>query len=286
MAEMKTLIRIARNKRGVFLALGMLFIGIVLVSHAVLLGRNAQQAEELAAKLAALDRVYDLDASLQKSIREIFFAKSGISAQMTNTSISFLEVIPNLQASLLNTTMRSFESYIESKIPSVNISTKIIALEMPISISPLNINYTHTGFGGQDIIIKTKQQNFNGFNVGIILNQNVTGCSAEFEEQGSLNFSYNIIGPDGNTCSGSSMVAWDEESEVEINGEALKIELEDGQLSITFDEEGLRGTVNTTLLASVTKATALTYPPALVSITENTTRIHKDSSVTLMRLPS
>jgi len=274
------------KKRGAFLTLGVFIVGVVLLAQASFIFENARQSEDIVVALASIDRIYEIDTSLQQSVQKIFFERSGISISMTNGSVAFLENMPNTAASGFNASMKSLESFVEETLPDVNISSQLATSQLPLSVSSLDINYTHSAYGGNDILVKPQQQNFIGYRVVIVLNQNVTGCQTDMESPGSLNFSYFITGPNGNACESSSTIQWGEESEIGVNGEDLKIEIEDGTLSIVFDEPTLSGTVNTTILASVPPTASISLPPAYTTIFQNATGARKESSVALMRLPS
>ena len=109
-------------KRGILFSLGLMLLSSVILLLAVLIFHNAQKAEEIIGKLIVLDRVYDLDNSIQKSVSDIFMIKSGISINITNNSVFFEEILPNDNLELLNSSMFGFKNFVENNISNINLT--------------------------------------------------------------------------------------------------------------------------------------------------------------------
>jgi len=185
MVKMK---KIRTCRKGILFTLGLTFLTLVVLSLAILIFHNAQKYEEITAKLAALDRVYELDTSIGQSLKDIFRLRSGISINVTNESISFEENMPNYNLEILNNSIDSFKRFIESNLSNVNLTITDMD-EVPLMISPYNIAYTHKE-NGSDIEVLPASINFDGYFVSIDTDKNVS-CAWD-EQAGTLNLSLEV----------------------------------------------------------------------------------------------
>ncbi|MBU0629262.1 MAG: hypothetical protein KKC75_08810 [Nanoarchaeota archaeon] len=237
----------SKCKRGMLFTLGMTLLSFVVLSLAILVFHNAQKSEILVSKLAVLDRVYELDTSIQQSLRDIFYLKSGISVNITEDSIIFQESLPNPNKESFNASMTSFKRFIESNLSNVNISIGSIVSQLPLTIQPNSIIYKHVDFGDKQIEVIPEQINFEGYSIQMIINKNVTSCSWD-TESGSFTLSIIVTGPNGAECSGSQPIDPSEENEVNINNEDIEINIESNVLSISIDDDSTTADVQTTIL--------------------------------------
>lgn len=76
-------------KRGALLTLGITFVSLTVLSLATLLLRNAETSEERLIEFGAFDRLYNLDASAQASIREMIKTLSTLSMTINGTNVTF-----------------------------------------------------------------------------------------------------------------------------------------------------------------------------------------------------
>ena len=193
MVEMRKL----KSKKGVLFTLGLTFLTLVVLALAILIFHNSQDYEEIISKLAVLDRVYELDTSIHGSLGDIFNLKAGISIDITDSGVSFEEVLPNGNIKSFNNSLFQFKTFIESNLSNVNLTITNIE-ELPLTIIPKDIVYKHREDGG-NIEVVPEQLNFNGYSLFIDTNKNVT-CSWDVSgEMQSLNFSLEVKG-DATNC--------------------------------------------------------------------------------------
>ncbi|MBU2497157.1 MAG: hypothetical protein KJ767_03815, partial [Nanoarchaeota archaeon] len=194
-----------------------------------------KQSENLFVQ-GTIERVTNLDASIQKSVTDLFENSAGISIQNSGNNIIIYEAIPvNLVE--FQTKLTDFEAFVENKLTTVEINSNI--QEMPLILSPKGIEYTHNQ-NGDKIIIK----NINlaqSYEIKFTFPQGEEGaCPITFNEA-SGDLSVKIIADD---------VLSECEQEKSINPESLSqatIVHENGNIIVTIDNNQIeisRSSVN------------------------------------------
>lgn len=229
---MVKMIRLRINKKGILFTIGLTFLTLVVLMLAVLVFHNAQKSEEMIAKLVVLDRVYDLGNSIRQGLRDIFRLKSGISINITDSGVSFEEILPNTNRATFNNSLNQFKGFIESNISNINLTIMGIG-EMPLRIMPNNIVYKHKG-NWSDIEVLPTSINFDGYSIFIDSDKNVS-CSWDVES-GGFNLSLEVKG-DAIGCSYTSqMIDPNDDGEISIvspeDGNIMLIEVDNGRLLI------------------------------------------------------
>ena len=269
------------SRKGILFTLGLTFLGLVIMALAVLIFHNAQKSEGIVSKLVVLDRVYDLDSSIEKSLVEIFNQKSGITVSVDG-NVSFQESFPNLNVAEFTNSMNDFKTFIESNFSNINISVSEIVSEVPIVIMPYNITYKHVNYGGKQIEVVPQQINFEGYSVSVSIDENVSSCDSEVDE-GDFNLLINVTGLGGSSCSVSELIDALGENEIEINDETVEIEIEDGVLTITIDEESdVSAELDVKVLTSEDEIVYLEYKPVVIDIDFSEFGIYKSGKVRIV----
>ena len=234
-------------KRGILFSLGLMLLSSVILLLAVLIFHNAQKAEEIIGKLIVLDRVYDLDNSIQKSVSDIFMIKSGISINITNNSVFFEEILPNDNLELLNSSMFGFKNFVENNISNINLTITNVE-ELPLIVIPQRITYAHKD-NWSNVEVVPESMNFNGYSLIIDTDKNVS-CVWDVNS-GSLNFSLEVRGDVINCDFTSEMIDPSVENEIRIDS------IEEGNIMIikTFDNGKL--SINLTRDISIAARTGL-----------------------------
>jgi len=244
--------RKSKSKKGVLFSLGLTFLSLLILSLAVLIFHSTQGSESIASKIAIIDRVYELDVSIGQSLKDIFQIKSGIVINITNTSVYFQEALPNTNADSFNASMKSFKSFIELNMSYVNITLNETLDDLPLKVMPYDITYRHAGFGGKNIEIVPNTINFNGYSVFMRLNKNVSSCNWNIQE-GSFNFSVEIIGPNGDSCSNSVYIEPSGVNSVIVNGN-VNVYVDDNILQISIDGSDTNAEIKAGIIANTNNA--------------------------------
>ena len=159
-------------KKGAFFTLGIMIVVILLFALTSLIYKNSLESKNRVADMGVLDRVFDIDHSIQKSLRRIFIIDSGLDISITNYSISFLEPLPpNTQDEVFKSDNARFKTYVENANrdnPKITINNTKFAENLTLHLKPHNIIYTHPeGFGNEEIDIVPEEVNMKGYNFTI-----------------------------------------------------------------------------------------------------------------------
>lgn len=189
-------------KKGILFTLGLSFLAISIFSLAMIIFHESLESEDVFLRFASLDRAYELDASLQNSIKQIFYAKSGMSISVEDSTISIQEYIPNQNKDQLTSALNSFRNYVESNDSNVDINVGEITDNMSFVIEPYNINYTHSFENKIAYIIPSEYANITSYVLNLDTgNVNFTTYSWDFVPSGIKTFEINVQDNSGNSDS-------------------------------------------------------------------------------------
>lgn len=127
-----------KGKKAVFLTITLLMFALILFSLSSLFIKQ-KQSENFFVQ-GTINRVLNLDASIQKSITDLFKKHAGISIVNSKNTITITESLPS-DFSTFRTKLESFEQFVENEFSSIKINADI--QEMPLNLSPKGILYTH-----------------------------------------------------------------------------------------------------------------------------------------------
>ena len=253
--------KLNRSKKGVFLALGLTFLALVLLSLGILVLNYSTSDEDTVVTLNIVDRVYELKSSIERGFFQIFNAKSGIIVNITNQTIEFKENLPNANNGSFSAQMTSFEDFVERNFPNVAIEIVEIKKEVPLIITPSNVTYRHKDFGGKEIRIEGK--GMLSYKITVIISENVTGCTIEDFDPGNTNLTIFAFGTFGTNCMASQLVDPSRDTEIEIDGvggENISIDLNNNIMKIKAKGSA---TVHSVLGFNTTQQLHIEYPEAL-----------------------
>ncbi len=164
---------------GVFYSIGFfLLMGVFLLFTFVVLKESRFTNERLTDDVA-LVKIHSLDESIQKSFRDLFFLTSGISLSTSANSLTFMEVLPNVQNTSFKNNLSLFKQFIESNY-SVTFNTTEIANNLSLFVNPYGIRFTHLSYGGKTLKVFYDTTNFAGFNLTLTVTVplNVNSCTS------------------------------------------------------------------------------------------------------------
>ncbi len=261
-------------KKGALFTLAFSFLGILLLALAFTVHSNEQQYDDQVLTLSVLDRIYEIDSSIDKSLKDLFYLNSGIIINKTPTTIDFIESLPNSNS--INTSFLEFKNFAEKNISNINLKLDTILTEIPLQIKPYDITYKHSS----DIIFVIYPTiNFNGFDISIQLNGNISTCTSDVES-GTFPFSLTVQDTKGSTCIWSDPIDSSDDSEFEINNELI-IEFDENQLEIRLENSSLTSIIKTSISLSNTNQSYVRFANPSLSINYTDFGILKESYTTL-----
>lgn len=190
-------------KKAILFTLGLFFLAITVFSLAIIIFHGSLKSEDVFLRFVSLDRVYELDVSLQNSIKEIFNAKSGMSVSSTGSTVSFQDYLPNQNKGQLISALNNFRNYVELNNSNIDIDVSEIIENMSLVIWPYNITYKHL-FSGDNITYVSPSAESNITSYIIYLNTrnvNFTTYSWDIVPSGSNTFELNVQDDQGNSDS-------------------------------------------------------------------------------------
>ena len=141
------------TSRGVFFTLGMLFLASTLFSLALAAHAFSQAHRELLVDLLALDRVSALDGSIQNGFQEIFDQMAPVSITLDGYRVTFTENLPSDQVDAFNDALQAYIDFLEATYPEVDLNITLTDQELPLRITPNDVEFTHDDGLGQDRVL-------------------------------------------------------------------------------------------------------------------------------------
>lgn len=128
-----------KGKKAVFLTVSIVLFALILFSLSSLFIKQKQNESFFIQ--ASLDRITNLDESIQKSITDLIREKAGLSVKIVNHSVIIKQ---NLPANLTNidVSLADFESFVEDKVATVNIDYAIS--DLTFNLTPQGIIYQNS----------------------------------------------------------------------------------------------------------------------------------------------
>jgi len=119
---------------------------------------------------------------MQNVLRNLF-KSSWIDLEIDNelNLVSFKEKIPS-NNTVFNLTLMNFKNFTESNFDYVNLNLDNIAKELPLIITPSNIEYKHLNFGERIIEITPASINFDKYEIFLDFNENIVSCPSAYSE--------------------------------------------------------------------------------------------------------
>src|SRR3989344_247787 len=156
-------------KVGAYYTIGFLLIMLVFLALIILVNKEFKLSIERFSEDAGFEKIHNIDDSIQKSLRDIFFSSSGISVSATQTSASFSETLPNSEDNNFKSNITKFKDFIETNY-SVIFDTDEITTNLPLILKPHGITYSHSDYGDNILSISYNDNNFGGFQVTLNIN--------------------------------------------------------------------------------------------------------------------
>src|SRR3989344_6936946 len=111
----------AKMKKAVLFTLSMLLLVALVFSLSLIFSDLNKYNVDRFSELSIIDRLYDIDSSLQKSIKKVFNAYSGIIIDINNLNVTIQESLPNTNKNQFNEKINSFKNYTESQFNNIKL---------------------------------------------------------------------------------------------------------------------------------------------------------------------
>ena len=149
-------------KKAVLFTLSMLLLVTLVFSLSLIFSDLNKYNADRFSELSILDRLYDIDSSLQNSIKKVFNAYSGIITDINKLNVTIQESLPNANKNQFNEKINSFKNYTESQFNNIKLDIDQLNNNAELIINGISYNHNNN-FGGNIINIVPKQINFDTY---------------------------------------------------------------------------------------------------------------------------
>ncbi len=126
--------------KGVMFSLMFVFLTTLLIILSTLIFRTALSSEEYATEIALMNRLYDLDQSLQQITRQLLIANTFLFASQ-NRSATITQDLPFQNDAALNVSFTNLKNFIEPDDAAIRFSSASFNAKQ-FQINPYMINYS------------------------------------------------------------------------------------------------------------------------------------------------
>ena len=213
-------------KKAVLFTVSLIMISSIVLALAVLNFTNAQRGKDRLAEFGSLDRMYEISNSIAFGFKQIFNDNSGINITLNGLEVTFEENLPNNNDDTFSNMVQGYKNYIESEDANIRITIDELKEDLILGIHPYNITYGHDPFGGNKIIVKTEQINYNKYYVEIDPGFSINSCTWS-TSLGSLVFQ---LKTDDAQCDDTVSIDESQNNIININNGGLIITINNGMI--------------------------------------------------------
>ncbi len=184
---------------GVYYSIGFFLIMVVFLGFIIVILKGFNLSTERFSEDSALEKINNIDKSIQESFNDIFDITSGITIRIVGNNLTFIETLPNPNANNFKNNISSLKKFIEGNY-SINFTTTDINNNLSLYVKPLGITIIHPNYSDKKVIVTNLQSNFDGYSLTLTTEKNLNSNSCT--SSGSSTSPYlnvNAIGSTG-TC--------------------------------------------------------------------------------------
>lgn len=200
-------------KKAIFFSLGLTMFAFVVLTLSLIFAENASRYDNRFAELASINRIYDLDTSLQKAISKLFSLDSGMTYTASYTEAVFQQDFP-LNFTELNASYNTFRNFII--IREKNIAIDTLSSNVSLKVSPQGILYWQNLSRNSSHFSSNNQKPTSYYFIIDFLELNITGCSSS-SFSGNFSFSVAAVGGNGSSCNMTLSVNPDQYSSATVS---------------------------------------------------------------------
>ncbi len=215
--------------KGILFTLGLTLFALLILVITTLIFNVFEDMKGIVNEELALDNLYELDVSIQKSFNKIVEKKSGINFEIKGKEIIINETLPNLNANSFKNETAEFKQFLDSKFSNAVLNNDLIE-ELPITVRPYDLVYKHNKYGDKKIIIQHKD-NATAYTL-YFFNKDINS-TVEFNDFTPGNIDFTIIYESGSKDTKSHKIDPAQSSRANIR-------LESGSLDITINNNEIR----------------------------------------------
>ena len=264
------------NNKGISYTLSLMLFSLVFLALGLLFFQHSVEVSELYAYSSFNHKMYETDTSIQNMFSEAFLINSPVTVNTTKTSLTVQQNLPvnfNEQESL----MQELKTYVENDFNKVNISLENFFSKHLLTLKPYDIAVK---FEDSKTIEIENNSAITGYLVSLSFSNNITGCSINVNNGGSLLLNFSATSSSG-SCSGDYVNVADANINFNNNGNAVSYII-DGDGKMTLDSNATT-TSEVTVLFTETDNPLLEIPID-IELVDTAFKFSKNSYVTFPSL--
>lgn len=207
------------GKKAFLFTLSFVLVTLAILSFANFVLKESGKERIIFQEYVLMNRLNDIDGSLQSSIKDIFATYSGIKASASNSTVIFEESIPG-SPDRFESELSSLKNFAELNETSLKIIINESILKLPVSVMPQDIMYSHN-FSRREIILDSVQsmnESVLKYKTTITFEENVT-CSWDFYP-GDFEYELEAISPKDSGCDHDRLISLSQNATITIISES------------------------------------------------------------------
>jgi len=194
---------ICSGRKAFMFTLGFVLVALAILSFTKFVFKESDDEKTLFQQYVVMNRLDDIDRSLQDSIRDTFGAYSNTKAYFSNSTVVFEESLPN-DMDLFESRMNRLKNFAEANESSLRININETISDMQMTVYPSDLIYTHNFTNREMMIIPKDINDVMKYKTTITVYENVT-CDWAFMA-GDFDYELNVISPDNAGCDHDRLV--------------------------------------------------------------------------------
>lgn len=201
-------------KKGILMSLGMTFLIFSLYYLTLTIAHYHQDESNLFNEIAPLQRLGELDTSLQLAVKRTFMDSLSLDLNIINGALIITQPLP-LNSSNLATNLDALKSFVEGNFSGVNVTVSDLKKSSQVMIMPANFSYEQD-YSANTTIINVTDLNATSYDIAFQFYSNITSCSNSVTA-GTFNLTVRAYGFSNTSCIVSKLVNIQGTNSVDIN---------------------------------------------------------------------
>ncbi|MFA4886616.1 MAG: hypothetical protein WC595_00215 [Candidatus Nanoarchaeia archaeon] len=228
--------------KGMIISILFFFLSALLLTLGIYVLTTAHQTELRTQEIGTLMRTADLDASIQKAIRDTFTSSSGMTFIVNATTFTIIEPFPN--TNLINNSLNALKQHVQTTEPSIVFNLANITR---LRLTPYDYFYTKAFENATLLNLTPTSTNYNSYTFTFTTSNYPVG-TITFLDSDAGSFNILIVSKNSTTETRSNRsvnILTPLEAEIAgINGGKIEID-------IVNQSVGIKNTLNLTILSNI-----------------------------------
>lgn len=268
--------------KGIFFSIGLSLLAFEVLSLSATTVVYRQEMQDSLQSVSAMERSYNVFKSIESDLSEIVIHTSGIEIDIDSNRVTFTEQIPNQQESIYQGILDKYEEFALNNTDNIQLQLSEMRNTFTLTVNNGCINYTHTSFG-EDILVIPSISSLANYSIVIVSLGNITPCTWNISDgNNSLPVSVNIYGSSGG-CSNTVLVDPSLTNIIETENSTIRITINSGgRLHIENNQASVINVLTDISLKNLSENISIYIPGDVISISLPANGILRKGKVRIM----